>query len=63
MDHEAEDDHREVGPPPAAAGQRPAAEARVFAVGPHEQWLVDAYADHQPGDDRWRPPVDLYDQW
>ncbi|WGI31599.1 hypothetical protein QDT91_20545 [Mycolicibacterium aubagnense] len=32
-------------------------------VGPYEQWLQDAYADHQPGDDKWRPPVDMYDEW
>lgn len=53
----------DAAPSNVAAGQEASANTRLVAVGPHEQQLRDAYADHQPGDDGWRPPADMYDPW
>lgn len=54
---------KETAPPTAAARQGANANTRLVAIGPYEQQLRDAYADHQPDDDKWRPPADMYDQW
>ncbi|CAM5681389.1 hypothetical protein MAUB1S_01470 [Mycolicibacterium aubagnense] len=63
MDHDTEAEQRDVVPPAAAAGQRPTNKTRFVSVGPYEEWFVDAYADHKPGDDKHRPVADFYDAW